>query len=161
MIAALPRRADAATLPPYAIACNAVIDGLWLEGSALPEAFEPGELARIALSAVGSILGVDLSHLPRHAMRYATVTDACQDWAVPDGRCISGRAQIKARAPDVIELTIGEPDVPTRRTDRGASRAMKAGADRLFQRTGRTRRRCVPSPPGTARRGGESSGPIR
>lgn len=44
-----------------AIACNAVIDGLWLEGGALPEAFEPGELVEIALHAVGAILEMDLA----------------------------------------------------------------------------------------------------
>lgn len=43
-----------------AIACNAVIDGLWLEGSALPDAFGPGELARIALTSVGAIIGLNL-----------------------------------------------------------------------------------------------------
>jgi hypothetical protein len=43
-----------------AIACNAVIDGLWLEGGALPEAFEPDELTGIALTAVGAILQLDL-----------------------------------------------------------------------------------------------------
>lgn len=65
LIADLPRAADAATLRGQAIACNAVIDGLWLEGSALPEAFAPDELARIGLTSVGAILGVDLlSHLP-------------------------------------------------------------------------------------------------
>lgn len=43
-----------------AIACNAVIDGLWLEGGVLPHGFAPGELVRIGLRAVGAILGVDL-----------------------------------------------------------------------------------------------------
>ncbi|WP_093030563.1 TetR family transcriptional regulator C-terminal domain-containing protein [Roseovarius azorensis] len=43
-----------------AIACNAVIDGLWLEGGALPEAFEAGELPGIALKSVGAILGLNL-----------------------------------------------------------------------------------------------------
>lgn len=43
-----------------AIACNAVIDGLWLEGGALPEAFEAEELPGIALQSVGAILGLDL-----------------------------------------------------------------------------------------------------
>lgn len=52
--------ADAATLRRHAIACNAVLDGLWLEGGLLPEAFEAGELARIGLAAVGALLGVDL-----------------------------------------------------------------------------------------------------
>lgn len=60
LIAALPRDADVARLRADAIACNAVIDGLWLEGSALPEAFGPNELTRIALTSVGAILGIDL-----------------------------------------------------------------------------------------------------
>lgn len=60
MIAALPRPVDAARLRADAIACNAVIDGLWLEVATLPEAFEPGEVERIALSALGAILGFDL-----------------------------------------------------------------------------------------------------
>ena len=44
-----------------AIACNAVIDGLWMEGCALPEAFPPGELAELGIRSVGAILGVDLT----------------------------------------------------------------------------------------------------
>jgi TetR/AcrR family transcriptional repressor of bet genes len=43
-----------------AIACNAVIDGLWLEGSVLPHGFAEGELVRIGLTSVGAILGLDL-----------------------------------------------------------------------------------------------------
>ena len=43
-----------------AIACNAVIDGLWMEGGVLPHGFAPGELVRIGLTSVGAILGVDL-----------------------------------------------------------------------------------------------------
>jgi AcrR family transcriptional regulator len=61
LIAALPRAADEARLRAEAIACNAVIDGLWLEGSALPEGFAEGELERIGLDAVGAILGVNLT----------------------------------------------------------------------------------------------------
>lgn len=61
LIADLPRVADAPRLRADAIACNAVIDGLWLEGSALPHAFEDGELERIGLHAVGAILGLDLT----------------------------------------------------------------------------------------------------
>ena len=61
MIAALPRKAGAEQCRADAIACNAVIDGLWLEGSALPDAFQPGELEEIGLAAVGSILGVKLA----------------------------------------------------------------------------------------------------
>lgn len=43
-----------------AIACNAVMDGLWLEGSALPEAFSGTELEDIAIRSVGAILGLEL-----------------------------------------------------------------------------------------------------
>jgi AcrR family transcriptional regulator len=66
LIAALPREADAATLRRQAIACNAVIDGLWLEGGAAPIQFGPDELARIGVASVGAILGIDLlPHLPK------------------------------------------------------------------------------------------------
>jgi AcrR family transcriptional regulator len=61
MIAALPRPADPATLRAQAIACNGVIDGLWLEASLLPDTFAPGEMARIGLASVGAILGLDLT----------------------------------------------------------------------------------------------------
>mgnify|MGYP000432713641 FL=1 len=64
LIAALPRKADDARLRADAIACNAVIDGLWLEGSALPEGFAPGELERIGVSAVAAILGMPLTDTP-------------------------------------------------------------------------------------------------
>ncbi|WP_122073404.1 TetR/AcrR family transcriptional regulator [Pseudophaeobacter sp. EL27] len=43
-----------------ATACNALIDGLWMEGGALPEAFAPGELSQIGLNSVGAIIGVSL-----------------------------------------------------------------------------------------------------
>lgn len=43
-----------------AIACNAVIDGLWLEGGVLPEAFAEGEVASIGLASVGALVGLDL-----------------------------------------------------------------------------------------------------
>lgn len=67
MIADLPRAAPPDQCRADAIACNAVIDGLWLEGSALPDAFFPGELERIGLNAVGAILNVNLaSALPAH-----------------------------------------------------------------------------------------------
>lgn len=64
LIADLPRVADASRLRADAIACNAVIDGLWLEGSVLPESFDPGELERIGLASVGAILGIDLTGSP-------------------------------------------------------------------------------------------------
>ncbi|TAG31277.1 MAG: TetR family transcriptional regulator [Rhodobacterales bacterium] len=60
LIAALPRDASEAQLRGEAIACNALIDGLWLEGSLLPHAFAPDEVVTIGLRSVGAILGVDL-----------------------------------------------------------------------------------------------------
>ncbi len=65
LIAALPDMRDApdpAEPRRLAIACNAVIDGLWMEGCVLPEAFETGELVEIGIRSVGAILGQDLSH---------------------------------------------------------------------------------------------------
>jgi AcrR family transcriptional regulator len=65
LITELARTNDPAVLRAQAIACNAVIDGLWLEGSALPDSFAEGQLAEIGLASVGAILGVDLtSHAP-------------------------------------------------------------------------------------------------
>ena len=64
LIAALPRDATAAQCRRDAIACNAVIDGLWLEGSALPEAFAVGELEDIGIASVSAILGIDLKDVP-------------------------------------------------------------------------------------------------
>lgn len=49
-----------ATLRRLAIACNAVLDGLWLEGSALPDTFEADELSAIGLASIGAILGIKL-----------------------------------------------------------------------------------------------------
>ena len=43
-----------------ATACNGVIDGLWMEGGALPDAFAPNELTNIGLESVGAIIGLDL-----------------------------------------------------------------------------------------------------
>ncbi len=48
-------------LRKLAIACNAVIDGLWLESAALRSRFSTGEIAEIGLLSVGGILGIDLS----------------------------------------------------------------------------------------------------
>lgn len=64
LIAALPRAATAAQCRRDAIACNAVIDGLWLEGSALPEAFAAGELEDIGIASVSAILGINLKDGP-------------------------------------------------------------------------------------------------
>jgi TetR/AcrR family transcriptional regulator, transcriptional repressor of bet genes len=60
LIADLPRTATDAQMRAEAIACNAVIDGLWLEGSLLPHAFGPNEIVTIGLRSVGAIIGVDL-----------------------------------------------------------------------------------------------------
>ncbi len=60
LIAALPRDASPAQCRHDAIACNAVIDGLWLESSALPQGFASGEVQAIGLAAVSAILKVDL-----------------------------------------------------------------------------------------------------
>ncbi|MBT5928771.1 MAG: TetR family transcriptional regulator [Rhodobacteraceae bacterium] len=49
------------------IACNAVIDGLWMEGSALPGAFKPGELPQIGLKSIGAIIGMDLETTEDHS----------------------------------------------------------------------------------------------
>lgn len=54
------RPAGAARLHHLATACNAVIDGLWLEGGALPDAFGSEELVEIGLDAVGAIIGLEL-----------------------------------------------------------------------------------------------------
>ena len=65
LITALPGTRSLPQRRSLAIACNGVIDGLWLEGSALPEVFGPDELARIGVAAVGAILQIDLmAHLP-------------------------------------------------------------------------------------------------
>ncbi|MCZ8088629.1 MAG: TetR family transcriptional regulator C-terminal domain-containing protein [Rhodobacteraceae bacterium] len=58
LIAALPRPADPARDRREAIACNALIDGLWLEGGSLPDGFAPGEVMRIALDGVATLLGI-------------------------------------------------------------------------------------------------------
>lgn len=49
-----------------AIACNAVIDGLWMESSMLPEAFGLGEIVEIALTSVSAICGTPLSLTARN-----------------------------------------------------------------------------------------------
>ncbi len=54
--------ADETTLRRYAIACNAVIDGLWMEGGALPDSFETDELSDVGMQSISSILGLDLMH---------------------------------------------------------------------------------------------------
>jgi AcrR family transcriptional regulator len=60
LIGAVLPGADSARLRGLAIACNAVMDGLWLEASALPSAFGRDEAARIGLASVAAILDVTL-----------------------------------------------------------------------------------------------------
>jgi TetR/AcrR family transcriptional regulator, transcriptional repressor of bet genes len=60
LIQALPGRADPAQARALAIACNAVIDGLWLEGGTLPDSFAVGEIEQIGLTAISAILGLSL-----------------------------------------------------------------------------------------------------
>lgn len=61
LIAALPGARSDAELRRLAIAVNAVIDGLWMEGSALPESFSQGELVDIGIRSAGAMIGIDLS----------------------------------------------------------------------------------------------------
>lgn len=66
LIADLGRARSVEGLRQDAIACNAVIDGLWLEGSILTDDFTPTELVEIALRSCGAILSTDLlTALPR------------------------------------------------------------------------------------------------
>jgi AcrR family transcriptional regulator len=60
LITALHRDVPPAQISGEAIACNAVIDGLWVEGSLLPHAFAAGEIVFLGLKSVGAILGIDL-----------------------------------------------------------------------------------------------------
>ena len=60
LIAALPRKATSAQHRAEAIAINALLDGLWVEGSLLTDSFAPRELITIGLRSTGAILGVDL-----------------------------------------------------------------------------------------------------
>ena len=55
------RPAAPEALRHHAIACNGVIDGLWLEGGLLPEEFGADELTQIGLASVGAMLGLDLT----------------------------------------------------------------------------------------------------
>jgi TetR/AcrR family transcriptional regulator, transcriptional repressor of bet genes len=50
LIAALPATVTSASVRREAIACNALIDGLWVEGSLLPHAFAPGEMSALGLT---------------------------------------------------------------------------------------------------------------
>jgi TetR/AcrR family transcriptional regulator, transcriptional repressor of bet genes len=60
LIGALQRKTIPGQIRGEAIACNAVIDGLWIEGSLLPRVFAKGEIVTLGLKSVGAILAVDL-----------------------------------------------------------------------------------------------------
>jgi TetR/AcrR family transcriptional regulator, transcriptional repressor of bet genes len=60
LIGALQRDTTPGQIRGEAIACNAVIDGLWIEGSLLPRTFAKGEIVSLGLKSVGAILGIDL-----------------------------------------------------------------------------------------------------
>ena len=60
-IAQLPSCPDPSETRRLAIACNAILDGLWLEGGALPDAFAPDEIMEIGLRSISTILNVDLT----------------------------------------------------------------------------------------------------
>lgn len=57
MLAEVGREGDCRAL---GIEVNALIDGLWLEGSLLPADFAPGELVARAIAGAGKLLGVPL-----------------------------------------------------------------------------------------------------
>ena len=42
------------------IAANAILDGLWLEGGAMPDAFHKGELVQIGLESFSALLSLEL-----------------------------------------------------------------------------------------------------
>lgn len=71
LIAAALKEANRPTpecrLRQLAIACNAVIDGLWMEGGALPDAFSPGELAEIGRQSVAAMTGLNLEQEAENA----------------------------------------------------------------------------------------------
>ncbi|MDN2583537.1 TetR family transcriptional regulator C-terminal domain-containing protein [Aquibium sp. ELW1220] len=54
------RTADAGRLRRHAIAVNAIIDGLWIEGCMAGDLFETGELAAIGIASVERVLGIDM-----------------------------------------------------------------------------------------------------
>ncbi len=60
-LAATGRSLPPRQLQAEAIAANALIDGLWLEGSVLPEDFQPDELPRLGVEKVGALLGLPLT----------------------------------------------------------------------------------------------------
>lgn len=60
VLAASGREPPKADLRRHAIAINALLDGLWIEGSMAGDDFAPGELVEIGIVAVEKLLGVEL-----------------------------------------------------------------------------------------------------
>ncbi|MER8564966.1 MULTISPECIES: TetR family transcriptional regulator C-terminal domain-containing protein [unclassified Mesorhizobium] len=58
VLGAEQRRPNANELRRHAIAINAIIDGLWIEGCLAAEMFSPGELAAIGVKAIEAELGL-------------------------------------------------------------------------------------------------------
>ncbi len=54
------RPIDAAQLRRLSIACNGVLDGLWMEGGIISDEFAANELVQTALEAFSALLGVTL-----------------------------------------------------------------------------------------------------
>jgi AcrR family transcriptional regulator len=52
---------DKTALRRDAIVCNALMDGLWLEGGVLPASFETGEVLKLGLVSMSAILGLPLT----------------------------------------------------------------------------------------------------
>ncbi len=77
VLAGSNRTTDKAELRRYAIAINAILDGLWIEGCLADDLFEDRELAEIGIASVEALLGLDLrtqgetagSHPPTGAHR--------------------------------------------------------------------------------------------
>ena len=61
LIAAVLPQMPTKALRQASIACVATIDGLWLEASLISDSFEADEIAAVGLSAVGAILGIELT----------------------------------------------------------------------------------------------------
>lgn len=54
------RNPNPALCRQLAISCNALIDGLWIEGSAFHLAFDGDEVVTLGLSTIGTLIGLDL-----------------------------------------------------------------------------------------------------
>ena len=57
------RTAKESELRRLSIAGNAIMDGLWMEGGALPEAFHEGELVQVGLECFSALLSIDLMEI--------------------------------------------------------------------------------------------------